>query len=140
MKNALTLPNFVQWTDHSVLILRLVVGSFLIWGVLDNILSAERMIEFENFLIQFGFPLPDLMARVSVWAQFLIGVSFVSGIFIRWAGIFCVINFIVAIVMVDSISGIRASFPSASLICIGLFFMSYGAGRFSLETLLIKSE
>lgn len=127
------LPGLRHYSDISLLIMRLVVGSFLIWGVLDNILGVERMREFESFLQGFGFAFPAFMARLSVWAQLLIGLAFISGFVTRWAGIVCTVNFAVAIVMVDSASGIRASFPSACLIVIGLYLATYGAGRFSAD-------
>jgi putative oxidoreductase len=122
--------------DTALLLLRLLVGSFLVWGVADNILSAERMDEFVRFLTQFGFPLPDFMARLSVWAQLLCGLSFILGLGVRWTGILCLINFIVAIVMVDQHQGIRAMFPSACLVAIGLLLLARGAGRYSLDARL----
>jgi len=122
--------------DAALLALRLLVGSFLVWGVADNILSAERMDEFVRFLTQFGFPLPDVMARLSVWAQLLCGLSFILGLGVRWTGILCLINFIVAIVMVDQHQGIRAMFPSACLVAIGLLLLARGAGRYSLDARL----
>ncbi len=122
--------------DTALLLLRLLVGSFLVWGVADNILSAERMDEFVRFLTQFGFPLPDLMARLSVWAQLLCGLSFILGLGVRWTGILCLINFIVAIVMVDQHQGVRAMFPSACLVAIGLLLLAHGAGRYSLDARL----
>lgn len=122
--------------DTALLLLRLLVGSFLVWGVADNILSAERMDEFVRFLTQFGFPLQDIMARLSVWAQLLCGLSFILGLGVRWTGILCLINFIVAIVMVDQYQGIRAMFPSACLVAIGLLLLARGAGRHSLDARL----
>jgi putative oxidoreductase len=125
-----------RYDDAALLLLRAMVGAFLIWGVADNITSAERMAEFEAFLTKFGFAAPALMARLSVWAQFAVGLAFIAGFLTRWAGIVCVINFIVAIVMVDAQGGIRASFPSACLVGIGLYLATHGAGRFGIDHLL----
>lgn len=133
MKKILFLTSLNQWNQQSLLLLRLLIGAFLIWGVSDNIFSSSHMQEFESFLENYGFFKPSLMARLSVWTQFAIGISFVLGLFIRWGGILCAINFIIAIVMVDSDSGIRASFPSACLAVIGLFLATHGAGRYSLD-------
>ena len=49
-------------SDLALLAARLVIGGFLIYGVWDNIVSAERMAEFEKFLTVKGFALPGLMA------------------------------------------------------------------------------
>lgn len=119
--------------DVTLLLMRVVTGAFLVWGVMDNILSAERMREFEDFLANVGFPVPAFMAPLSVWAQFLVGVCFIAGFAARWAGIVCAINFIVAIVMVDAAGGIRAAFPSACLVLIGLHLAAVGAGTFSVD-------
>src|SRR5690606_8691826 len=84
----------------------------------------------------FGFPVPEIMARLSVWAQFSVGLAFITGLLTRWAGLLCTVNFIVALVMVDAAGGIRASFPSACLIAVGIYLALHGAGRFSLDHVL----
>jgi putative oxidoreductase len=127
-----------RFGDSALLALRLMVGSFLVWGVWDNIVSEERMHEFVSFLTKFGFPAPELMAPLSVWVQFVIGLSFITGFMTRWAGILCIINFVVAIAMVDRFSGIRGSFSSACLVAIGLYLATYGAGKFSLDSILTR--
>lgn len=129
----LQLPVLRAGADAALLLMRVVIGAFLVWGVSDNILSAEHMTAFERFLERAGFAYPAFMARLSVWAQFLIGLSFITGFATRWAGIICAINFIVAIVMVDAVSGIRGAFPSACLVLIGLYLATHGPGRLSLD-------
>lgn len=136
--SVLTLEPLARYGDAALLLLRLVVGAFLIWGVLDNITSEESMQEFVAFLRSFGFYYPGLMAPVSVWAQFFVGLAFVIGLLTRWAGIVCAINFIVAIVMVDAQGGIRAAFPSVCLVLVGVYLATYGAGRFSVDRVLYK--
>lgn len=130
------LPFLTRFDDAALLALRLMIGAFLIYGVWDNIVSAERMAEFVGFLTRFGFPAPELMAPLSVWAQFLCGAAFILGLFTRWAALICAFNFVVAIAMVDHHAGIRGSFPSACLVFIGLYLATHGAGRFSLDRLL----
>lgn len=55
-----------------------------------------------------------------------------------WAGIVCVVNFIVALVMVDAAGGLRAAFPSAALVAIGALLATYGAGSLSVDRLLAR--
>ncbi len=138
--NALLSSPLRDQGDATLLLLRMTTGAFLVWGVLDNILSAERMLEFEHFLASFGFPLPALMAPLSVWAQFLVGLCFIAGFITRWAGIVCAVNFVVAIVMVDAAGGIRAAFPSACLVLIGLHLAAVGAGAFSVDRRIEKAS
>lgn len=140
LANLLLLTPFRPYADAGLLLIRVTVGAFLVWGVFDNIVSHERMQEFVDFLAHFGFPVPEVMARLSVWAQFSVGLAFIAGLLTRWAGLICAINFIVALVMVDAAGGIRASFPSACLILIGIYLALYGAGRFSLDYLLESPE
>lgn len=136
MHPLLSLTPLARYSDAALLLLRLGVGAFLIYGVWDNIESEERMEEFVAFLTKFGFPLPAFMARLSVWAQFLVGVSFIIGFLTRWAGLVCAINFIVAIAMVDRLGGFRGAFPALSLVLIGLYLATHGAGRFSVDAWL----
>lgn len=140
MRKLLFLNSAQRFGDFALLILRLFVGLFLIWGVWDNITSAERMREFATFLAKHDFPSPAILAPVSVYVQLLVGIGFVLGLFTRWAGILCIINFAVAIAMVDSAGGMRGIFPSGCLIVIGLYLATHGAGRFSMDAALGANE
>jgi putative oxidoreductase len=126
-------PRWDRYADAALLAARLLVGAFLIWGVADNILSAERMREFERFLAGHGFPAPGLMAPLSVYAQAAVGLGFILGLGTRWAGLVCAFNFLVAVVMVDAKAGIRSAFPATALILFGLLFAALGAGRYALD-------
>ena len=132
-RSVVALSPLARHADAALLLLRVVVGAFLVWGVADNIASAERMHEFERFLARYRFAYPDFMARLSVWAQLFVGVAFVLGLLTRWAGLVCAINFVVAIAMVDRFAGIRGAFPSASLVAIGLLLATLGPGRYGLD-------
>jgi putative oxidoreductase len=136
MNRLITLPHLAAGTDLAFLALRLSVGAFLVWGVWDNITSAEHMAEFVKFLRQFGFPMPEVMAPFDVWVQFGIGVAFFLGLATRWAGLLCAVNFIIAIAMVDHLQGWRGSFGSMCLVMIGLVLATHGPGRYSLDARL----
>ncbi len=138
--NWLTLPQLARGADLALLAARLVVGAFLVLGVWDNIVSAERMAEFEKFLTLKGFAMPALMAPLSVYAQFLVGVALIAGFATRWAGLICAFNFVVALVMVDAPLGIRPAFPAAALVLFGLIFATIGAGRISIDAMLGKGS
>ncbi|HEX6637390.1 MAG TPA: DoxX family protein [Steroidobacteraceae bacterium] len=140
MRNFLYLSNAQRFGDFALLLMRIFVGLFLIWGVWDNLTDQARMQEFVEFLRQHGFASPKLMAPLSVYVQFFVGIAFVLGVFTRWAGILCVINFVVAIAMVDRFGGMRGIFPSGCLVAIGLYLATHGAGRFSLDSALKGNE
>lgn len=134
----IVLPRLAAGTDLAFLALRASIGAFLVWGVWDNITSAEHMETFVKFLRQFGFPAPEFLAPFDVWAQFAIGVAFILGLGTRWAGLLCAANFVVAIVMVDHLQGWRGSFGSMCLVAIGLVLATHGPGRYALDRLLAR--
>jgi putative oxidoreductase len=140
MRKFLYLSGAQRFADFALLLLRLFVGLFLIWGVWDNLTDPARMSEFVEFLRKSGFSNPRFLAPLSVYVQLAVGTAFVLGVFTRWAGILCMVNFIVAIVMVDRFDGMRGIFPSGCLVLIGLYLATYGAGRFSLDSALKANE
>jgi putative oxidoreductase len=140
MRKFLYLNSAQRFSDVALLLLRLFVGLFLVWGVWDNVTDSARMREFSSFLAKYHFPLPELLAPVSVYLQLAIGVGFILGAFTRWAGILCAIVFVVAIAMVDRFGGMRGVFPSGCLVFIGLYLATYGAGRFSVDAVLRAND
>jgi putative oxidoreductase len=140
MRKFLFLNSAQRFSDFALLLLRVFVGLFLIWGVWDNVTDSARMREFASFLAKYHFPLPDILAPVSVYLQLAIGIAFVLGAFTRWAGIMCAVIFVVAIAMVDRFGGMRGVFPSGCLVFIGLYLATYGAGRFSVDAVLRAND
>ena len=119
--------------DVGLLLLRLVTGGHLMVMTQDNVFSWARMLEFRDFLAQFGFPWPLACAVLSVAGQFGGGLLLVLGLFARPAGLVVAFNFVVAIAMVDSRQPYPAAFPALSLVAAGLCLAFCGAGRYSLD-------
>jgi putative oxidoreductase len=140
MRKFLYLSGAQRFGDFALLLLRVFVGLFLIWGIWDNVTDPARMGEFAEFLRKAGIPSARILAPVSVYAQLAIGAGFILGLFTRWAGILCVINFAVAIAMVDRFNGMRGVFPSGCLVFIGLYLATHGAGRFSMDSALKAND
>ena len=134
--NLLTLKANERYADVALLLLRLATGGFLIFQSHDNVFSAARMDEFEKFLAQFQFVAPELMAPLSVYAQFAAGTSFILGLLTRWFGLITAFNFVVAVWMVHWNDPVPGIWPAAILIFLGLYFGTRGAGRYALDTLL----
>ncbi len=76
----LMLSDNERFADFGLLLLRVVTGAFLIYQSHDNVFSAARMDEFVKFLVQFNFVMPELMAPLSVYAQFVAGIGFVLAV------------------------------------------------------------
>ena len=128
-------------TDAAVLALRLYLGGFLVWGVWDNIVSVERMREFEGFLTALSCPFPAAAAPLSVWAQFLMGVLLIPGFLTRWAGLLLAVNFLVAVALIAPSQGIfpdvtRELFGPMMCVLAGLILTTQGAGRWSVDNWL----
>ena len=136
LKRVLLLSRNVDFADAGLLALRCVTGAFLIYQSHDNVLSEARMDEFVKFLTQFGFPFPELMAPLSVYAQFAAGIAFILGLFTRWFGLITAFNFIVAVWMVHWNDPVPGIWPAAILVVLGLYFGLRGSGRFGLDPLL----
>lgn len=139
--NLIAPPGLSRLADATLLLLRLYLGGFLIWGVWDNIVSPERMAEFAGFLTAIGSPLPDVAAPVSVWAQFLIGVLLIPGFLTRWAGLLLALNFLVAVALIGTTEGLfadvtRELFGPMMCVLAGLILATHGPGRFSLDARL----
>ena len=139
-KDLLLLTPLGRLSDLSILLLRWVTGAFLIYQSHDNILSAERMEEFEKFLTQFGFWAPAIMAPACVWAQFLCGIAFILGALTRWAGLITTFVFVVAVWMVHWAQDFPGWWPALILVFLGLLFATHGAGRYSIDAGLERRE
>ena len=135
MRDALMLPGNARFADFGLLLLRVATGAFLVYQSHDNVFSAARMDEFVKFLAQFGFPAPELLAPLSVYAQFAAGVGFILGLFTRWLGLITCVNFIVAVYMVHWNDPVPGIWPAAILIFLGLYFGLRGSGRFGIDAL-----
>jgi putative oxidoreductase len=138
MKNLLLLPGNARYADLGLLLLRCVTGAFLIYQSHDNVFSAERMGEFVKFLTQFNFVMPELMAPLSVYAQFAAGIAFILGLLTRWFGLITAINFIVAVWMVHWNDPVPGIWPAAILIVLGLYFGLRGSGQHGIDAFFEK--
>ena len=114
--------------DYGAVFIRAFAGVFLIYMSQDNVFSATRMQEFERFLTQFRFPMPALAAPLSVYAQFLSGIAFIAGVFVRPAAAVMVVNFVVALVMVHTRLPFREALDPFAMLASSLFLLFNGPG------------
>src|SRR4051812_11486508 len=140
MRQYLFLNSAQRFGDFTLLLLRVFVGLFLVWSVWDKVASAEQMHEYAAFLTVHDFPSPAVLAPLSVYAQLLVGIAFVLGLFTRWAGLICAVHFAIAIALVDRHGGMRGIFPAGCLVFIGLYLATHGSGRFSIDTAMRANE
>jgi putative oxidoreductase len=120
-----------SWLDKNqylgLLLLRLFAGLRLISGVVDNIVSREKMLEFAGFLQTFHFPVPVFSAVLSVYAQAIAGILLIISWKVRFAAILMIINFLTALVMVHRHDTIEQMTPALSLLFISIFLLFSGS-------------
>ena len=122
-----------KYSAYGALFLRLVVGSFLVYGTQDNVFSYARMVEFEHFLAARGVPVPLAAAFVSAYAQFVCGILFVLGAATRAAAAVMVINFIAAILIAHLRDSFQGMLAALMMLASALFFLLHGAGKPSVD-------
>ena len=135
---SLPLKSLEKYRDYSALFIRAVVGSFIIWGVQDNVLNYERMLEFRDFLASRGVSYPLLAAHLSVYTQLVCGISILAGALIRLTSILFIINFIAAILIAHRGDTFAHTFPALVMLAAGFFFLLNGAGKPSVDEWLEK--
>ena len=127
-----------RYEEVALLALRVVTGMFLLYQSHDNVLSAERMDEFEAFMGQFGFWRPDILASFAIFWQVAAGIGFVTGLFVRPLGLITAIQFIVAVWMVHWTQDFAGWWPALILVFLGFYFFARGSGRYGLDTVLAR--
>lgn len=124
---------FESRKDYGAIFLRIIIGFRLVYGTQDNVLSWDRMLEFEAFLKQLGMPMPLLAANVSVYAQFICGLLFIVGWWVRPAAIITIFNFIVALLVAHIGTTFLDSFDALMMLFGSIFFLFYGSGKLSID-------
>ena len=124
------------------LIIRVVFGFRLIYGTLDNVTDWERMMEFKLFLETNGFPLPLVCAIVSVYLQFIAGISWIIGYQVKITSILMILNFLVAILGYHLVHGddYLTTAPAIHLLSISIALLLCGPGKLSLDKKWRKQE
>jgi putative oxidoreductase len=124
---------FTAHKAYGVLFLRMIIGWRLIDGTQDNVFSWERMLEFRDFLEQHNVTYPLLAAHVSVYAQFICGILYLLGAFIRPAAIIMIVNFIAALLIAHIGTTFQESFAALMMLFGSLFFLFHGSGKASVD-------
>ena len=131
------MESFYTWLDRhrdvGVLLLRLFLGSRLLYGVVDNIVDWQRMLEFRDFLEKFQFPWPLASAVVSVYAQFLAGALFLLGWHTRPAALLMIVNFAVALATVHRSDTFQGMTPALAMLFGSVLLLFQGPGRYALD-------
>jgi putative oxidoreductase len=127
---------FERHKEKGAVFVRLVVGFVLVYGTQDNVFSHGRMLEFRDFLAARHVPLPLFAAYLSVYAQFVCGILYVLGLFVRPAALVMVINFVAALLIAHLDTPLDAARLALCILFSSLFLLFNGAGALSLDDYL----
>lgn len=124
----------------ALLLIRLAFGFRLIYGVADNIISWEQMLEFKSFLDANHFPLPLVSAITSVYLQAIAGLFWIIGFQTKSAAAVMAINFLVAIIGVHILSGDHylQTAPALHLLLISILLLTTGPGKYAIDKGALK--
>jgi putative oxidoreductase len=131
---------FEMRKDYGVIFLRFVVAWRLIVGVWPYAIHSKPISEVSEFFTQLHFPLPVVSSYLSVYAQFICGLLFITGLWVRVAAMVLTINFTVAIMSAHLNDGIEKSFAAWVILAVSVCFLLIGAGRFSVDSWLSTKD
>ncbi|MEJ7643306.1 MAG: DoxX family protein [Chryseolinea sp.] len=126
-----------RWLDHrkdiGILLLRIFIGIRLFYGVIDNIVNWDRMIEFSGFLQSQGFSAPIFAAILSAYSQLIGSLCIFFGYKIRVASFVLIINFIVAMIVHLKLNdSFEAMTPPLAMLFSCLAFIFTGPGKYAI--------
>ena len=124
---------FRRHREYGAFFVRLVVGLILVHQSQDNVFSHARMLEFRDFLAARQVPWPLVAAHVSVYAQFICGILYLLGLFVRPAAIVMIVNFIAALFIAHRNPPIEGAFLALVMLFCSLFLLFNGAGKPSID-------
>jgi len=119
--------------DYAGIFIRLIIGWRLIAGVWSYVSQSKPITEVVDYFTMLHLPAPLFGAYLSVYAQFMCGILFIIGLWIRPAAIVMIINFAVAIIAAHLHDGIEKSFAAWIMLAASFFFLFNGAGKISLD-------
>lgn len=131
----ITLSKIENWLKQrsyiGIFLLRLFIGLRLLYGVVDNIISWNKMLEFAGFLEQYHFPVPVVSAVLSVYVQFFCAILILIGYKIRIASFFLIINFLIALIFVHIVGGdsVEGMTPALAMLFGALTLLFTGTGK-----------
>jgi putative oxidoreductase len=129
---------FDRYREYGPVFVRLIVGSFLVWGTQDNVFSYARMLEFEEFLRAHGTPFPLAAAHLSAYAQFVCGLLYIAGAFTRHAAVVMIVNFVAAVLIAHVGDTFQGMFPALVMLFASCFLLLHGPGKLSVDDALAR--
>jgi putative oxidoreductase len=101
---------------------------------------SKPISEVEGFFHTLNIPAPLFSAYLAVYAQFVCGILFIIGLWVRPAAIVMIINFCVALIAAHVHDPIMKSFSAWVLLAISICLLFTGAGKISLDEVFSRNK
>ncbi len=116
--------------------LRLVMGIILVVTAYGKLTNMAGIIA--NFT-KWGFPVPEVTAWFIALLEFFGGIALLLGLFVRYLGALCTIEFIVAALFVDfPLKGYQGARLVLMLIAAAAALFLLGAGPLSIDSVWLE--
>lgn len=129
---------FEKHSPITSVLLRTLVGFHLLYAVHGVLFSASAMEGVVKFFSAQGIIIPSFTAHLTAWTEAICACLFIAGLFTRMAAIAMIIVFINAIVIVHLGNPYPDAFPALVMLVGSIYLLFNGAGKYSIDTLLIK--
>jgi len=113
--------------------IRMITGFHLLYSVVDRMMSTDKMQTFIQFLIQHEVIAPAWTAYVSVYIQFLAGISYILGFYQRTSAFIMVIHFLFALFIVHIGDTYLHTFPTLFMLAASISLFFSGAGKLAID-------
>lgn len=126
------LKHYREWAPLPI---RLISGWMLIAGVWEMALFMKPVGGVVTLFDQLGIPLLPFTAYLATYANFICGILFIIGLWIRPAALVMVFYFSVALLAAHTQDPIVKSFPAWGLWAIAISLSFFGGGKLSIDNL-----
>ncbi len=126
---------FEKRKGYGTLFLRMVVGIRLLAGVWPMVSHSESFSGTVSFFSSLNLPVPTASAYLAVYAEFLCGLLYVIGLWVRPAALIMIINFTVAILAAHVHDDIIKAFSAWAILGASFALLFSVAGKLSLDSL-----
>lgn len=130
---------FAARKEYAALFIRFLVGFHLVYTVRSYVFDWNVLLEFKSFLASKSVPQPLFAAMLCVYSEFICGILFLLGAWVRPAAIIMVINFIVALGLAHLGDAYQALFPALAMLLGSAFLLFNGAGNFSVDQIKTRN-
>lgn len=127
-----------KYGAFTTFLLRFLVGFHLLYAVHGVLFNQEAMKSVVAFFEAQHIILPSFMASFTAWTEAICACLFIAGLFTRLAAIAMIVVFVNAIIIVHLGNPYPDAFPALVMLVGSIYLLFNGAGKYSIDALLVK--